>query len=606
MFKKVVRILHFALPYKANVTFVFIFHLLSSVFSVFSLSMIIPFLSILFGQFPKVTEPVPFALNYDSIVTNFSYYISNLIDSKGDLAALGAISVGVLMLFFLKNLAHYLASYNMSPVTTGVVCDLRNALYQKTLHLPLGYYSEERKGDLIARVSNDVLEVEVSVLRSLELIFRDPLLIIIYLSTLIVLSPQLTGLVLLMILLTALIIGRIGRTLRKTSVKVQNQLGFLLSLFEETLGGLKIIKSFNAENKSEQRFRDSNNVFRRLVIKMWRRRDLASPMSEFLGAVVVVIIIYIGGRIVLAENGALKPATLIGYLVIFSQIIQPAKSLSQSYYNILKGYASIERINKILHADNPITNVPKPVEAQSFNQSIEYKNVNFKYAEAPVLKNINLCIEKGKTIALVGQSGSGKTTLADVLPRFWDVQDGEILIDSIPIKNIKLSDLRGLMGIVSQEAILFNDSFFNNIAFGSENATLEQVIAAAKVANAHDFIMATEKGYESNVGDRGSKLSGGQRQRISIARAVFKNPPILILDEATSALDTESEYLVQEALTNLMKNRTSIVIAHRLSTIRNADTICVMHEGRIVEQGTHDQLLSLSGVYKKLYEMQVF
>lgn len=606
MYKKIVRILRYAIPYKRNVILVFAFHLLASLFSVFSLTMVIPFLSILFGKFPKVYELVPFKLNYESIVNNFSFYISKLIDTKGDMAALGAISAGILVLFFLKNFSTYMASYNMSPVTTGVVCDLRNALYKKSLQLPLGYYSEERKGDIIARVSNDVLEVEVSVLRSLDMIFRDPFLIIIYLSALILLSPQLTGFVLIMILISALLIGRIGRTLRKTSVKVQHQLGYLLSIFEETLGGLKIIKSFNAEKKSEQKFQDANKTFRSLVVHMWRRRDLATPMSEFLGAFVVVIIIYFGGRLALGDKGMLEPATLIGFLVIFSQLMLPSKSLSQAYYNVLKGYASIERIDKILHAENHITSAPDAVSLQSFSSQIEYRNVNFRYAEAPVLKDINLKIEKGKTIALVGQSGSGKTTLADVLPRFWDVQQGEILIDNIAIKKIKLADLRGLMGIVSQEAILFNDSFYNNIAFGVDNTTLEQVIAAAKVANAHEFIMATEKGYDTNVGDRGGKLSGGQRQRISIARAVLKNPPILILDEATSALDTESEYLVQEALTNLMKNRTSIVIAHRLSTIKNADEICVMHEGQIVEQGRHENLLGLNGFYKKLYDLQVF
>lgn len=606
MVKKILRILRFALPYKTNIILVFIFHLFSSIFSVFSLTMTIPFLSILFGQFPKVLKPVPLKLSYDSVVTNFSYYISNLIDSRGALAALGVISIGVLVLFFLKNFFTYMASYNMSPVTTGVVCDLRNALYKKTIQLPLGYYSEERKGDIIARVSNDVLEVEVSVLRSLELIFRDPLLIVIYLTTLIIMSPQLTGIVLMMLFVTALVIGRIGRSLRKTSVKVQNQLGYLLSIFEETLGGLKIIKSFNAEKRSEQKFTDANKYFRNLVVRMWRRRDMASPMSEFLGAVVVVTIVYLGGRLVLSDNQLLEPAKLIGYLVIFSQIIQPSKSFSQSYYNVLKGYASIERIDKILHAENSIKNAPDAIELNSFNSTIEYRNVSFQYKEIPVLKDINLTIKKGKTIALVGHSGSGKTTLADILPRFWDVQQGEILIDGIPVKKIKIADLRGLMGIVSQEAVLFNDTFFNNIAFGMANATGEEVIAAAKVANAHEFISNSENGYQTNIGDRGSKLSGGQRQRISIARAVLKNPPILILDEATSSLDTESERLVQDALINLMKNRTSIIIAHRLSTIVHADEICVVNNGEIVERGRHEELLRLNGEYRKYFDMQNF
>lgn len=606
MIKKVARVLRYALPYKRNVIFVFFFHLLASLFSVFSISMVIPFLNILFSDVPQVTERVPLTFSYESLSANFSYLISHLKETTNDATALMVICGGVLVLFFLKNLSTYMASFNMSPVTTGVVCDLRNALYLKTLHLPLGYYSEERKGDLIARVSNDVLEVEVSVLRSLELIFRDPLMIIVYVSTLIFISPQLTGIVFLMLLVTVLVIGRIGRSLRKTSAKAQHQLGFLLSIFEETLGGLKIIKSFNAEERADTKFKNTNKIYRKLVIHMWRRRDLASPMSEFLGAIVVVVIIFIGGKLVFAGNGVLTPATLIGFLAIFFMILQPAKSLSQSYYNVLKGYASIERIDKILHAENSITNAPDAVEKKSFDSAIDYVNVNFKYNEAPVLKNINLKIQKGKSIALVGQSGSGKTTLADILPRFWDVHEGEIQLDGIPIKKIKLADLRGLMGIVSQEAILFNDTFYNNIAFGLDSTTLEDVIAAAKVANAHDFIMATENGYDSNVGDRGSKLSGGQRQRISIARAVLKNPPILILDEATSALDTESEYLVQEALTNLMKNRTSIVIAHRLSTIKNADEICVLHEGQIVEQGKHDDLLALNGYYKKLYDLQVF
>ncbi|MFO7658606.1 MAG: ABC transporter ATP-binding protein [Bacteroidales bacterium] len=606
MLKKLISILKYVLPYKTNVVFVFLFHLLASFFSVFSLTMIIPFLNILFGKFPMVTETVPFELSYKSIETNFSYLISQLINIKGEMAALGIISALILILFLLKNLFTYLASFFMSPVTTGVVCDLRNAIYSKVLQLPLGYYSEERKGDIIARVSNDVLEVEVSVLRSLELIFKDPLLIIIYLTTLIIMSPQLTGIVLLMLLVTGAVIGQIGRSLRKTSVKVQHQLGHLLSLFEETLGGLKIIKSFNAEEKSEKNFVDSNNYFKNLVIKMWRRRDMASPMSEFLGAVVVVTIVYIGGRLVLSNNQLLEPAKLIGYLVIFSQIIQPSKSFSQSYYNILKGYASVERIDKILQAENHIKNEPGALDLHGFNHSIEYRNVSFQYREAPVLKQINLLIEKGKTIAFVGQSGSGKTTIVDLLPRFWDVHQGEILIDRIPIKKIKISDLRGLMGIVSQEPVLFNDTFYNNIAFGKEIITEKEVIAAAKVANAHDFIINSENGYHTNIGDRGSKLSGGQRQRISIARAVLKNPPILILDEATSALDTESERLVQDALTSLMKNRTSLIIAHRLSTIVHADEICVVKNGEIVERGKHDDLIKLNGDYKKYFDMQNF
>ena len=604
--KKILRILRYVVPYKNKLVFVFTFNIFSSIFSVFTFALIIPFLGILFGTFKKEYTNVPMSLSTDSVITNFKYLITHVIDTKGPATALAIMCGGILILYFLKTLFVYSSSFFMSPITTGVVCDLRNAIFKKILSLHLGFYSEERKGDIIARITNDVSEVEASVLRSLDMLFKDPVQIIIYLTTLIILNPKLTLFVLLMLLFTGVIIGRLGKTLRKSSSKVQMKLGFLMSMVEETLSGIRIISAFNAENRTYQKYRNHNEEFRKMVIRMWRRRDLASPLSEFLGACVIIVVIYFGGRLVLTGDKSFAAEAFMGYLIVFSQIINPAKSFSQSYYNVLRGYASIERIDHILETENLITDLPDAREIKTFDSSIEFRNVSFRYKEEYVLKDINLLVEKGKSIALVGQSGSGKSTLVDLIPRFYDVDQGEILVDGAGVKQLKLVDLRALMGNVTQESILFNDSIFNNIAFGVDYATMDQVVAAAKVANAHDFIMATEKGYDTNIGDRGSRLSGGQRQRVSIARAVLKNPPILILDEATSALDTESEFLVQEALTNLMKNRTSIVIAHRLSTIRSADEICVLHEGSIVERGKHEELLLQNGFYKKLYDLQMF
>lgn len=482
--------------------------------------------------------------------------------------------------------------------------DIRNELFRKIMVLPMGYFSDEKKGDIISKMTNDVNEIEISIVRSLEMFFRDPIHIIVYLAWLIFMSPGLTLFVFILLPISGFIIGRIGRNLRKASFKGQKRMGSLLSILEEALGGLRIIKAFNAEEKITAKFENTNKFYSLLMIKMSRRRDLASPMSEFLGTIVVALVLWYGGTMVFNGTSSLDGAGLIVYVGMFYMIINPAKSFSTAYFNIIKGMASADRINTILDAENSIKNKIDAKAIKSFEHNIEYRNVSFKYLDDYVLKNVNLTIEKGKTVALVGQSGSGKSTMVDLLPRFYDLEEGEILIDGINIKDYTLVSLRGLMGNVNQEPILFNDTFYNNIAFGVENTSEEFVVSAAKIANANDFIASTPNGYYSNIGDRGGKLSGGQRQRVSIARAILKNPPIMILDEATSALDTESEKLVQEAIENLMKHRTSLVIAHRLSTVRNADLICVLHEGEIVERGKHEELIVLNGIYTKLYNLQ--
>ncbi len=553
-----------------------------------------------------ITEPAPWTLSTSALLHNFNYYLSQVIMEQGKVQALWLISLFVVFTALLKNLFLYLSRYYMITIRTGVIVDLRNMVYSHLLRLHMGFYSNERKGDIISRMTNDVNEVEFSIMQSIEILFKEPLTIIVYVSALVYLSPELSLFMVVMLPLTGLIIGRIGKSLRKKSVVAQTKLGELISIIEETLAGMRIIKVFNAQERMKSRFFNHNKEYNRVLIKIWRRRDLAMPLSEFLGTLVVVIIMWYGGKMVLSGSTNLTSQDFIGYLIVFSQIINPAKAFSNAWYNIQKGRASADRLDAILRSNPAIKNSADAIPITEFKDRIEYRNVWFKYHNEPVLKGINLTIEKGKMIALVGQSGSGKSTLVDLLPRLYDVTEGEILIDGIDIRKIYTHSLRGLMGIVNQEPILFNDTIFNNIAFGVDNATMEQVVEAAKIANAHEFILATIDGYNTIIGDRGSKLSGGQRQRISIARAVLSNPPILILDEATSSLDTESERLVQEAITRVMHSRTSIVIAHRLSTIVHADVICVMSNGQIVEMGNHYELIAKNGVYKRLHDLQIF
>ena len=614
--KEFLRILQrFVPPYKSNMVWNIVFNILSAILNLFSFALIMPILQILFKINEEVYTYMPWSFEPSSweswkglaeaAKNNFFWYITNMIETEGGSFTLIVLGVFLVIMTFLKVATMYLAFFHMIPIRTGVVRDIRNQINTKITQLPLGFFSEERKGDIIARISGDVNEIENSIMSSLDMLFKNPILILIYLTGMILISWQLTIFVLVLLPLAGYIMGQVGKKLKRKSLLGQQQWGDLMSQIEETLSGLRIIKAFNAESKIRNRFEKSNDIFRRTTMKIYRRQQMAHPMSEFLGTATIVIVLWYGGTLILANNSPIDAPTFIYYLVIFYSIINPAKDLSKSVYAIQKGLASIDRVDKILKAESDINDPidPKPISLQ---KQIEYKNVWFKYQNDWVLKNVNLTIPKGKTVALVGQSGSGKSTLVDLLPRFYDVNEGSITIDGTDIRESTLYDLRGLMGNVNQEAILFNDSFFNNISFGVKNATLDQVKEAAKIANAHEFIMASEQGYETNIGDRGGKLSGGQRQRISIARAILKNPPILILDEATSALDTESERLVQEALENLMKNRTTIVIAHRLSTIRNADEICVMHGGEIVERGAHEELLALDGFYKKLCDMQQF
>lgn len=587
-----------------------VFNVFSVIFSFFSIALLFPFLNVLFSNNANEVATIEprLVISKDSITAYIKYLISHNSEEHGKLYVLIAICLFVVVAIFFKNLFRYLAMYFISPIRNGVVRDIRNKVFNKTLDLPLSYYSEEKKGDIISRMTTDVQEIEWSVMKSLEMIFREPLNILVFVIMMFVISTKLTLIAFVLLPLTVLLIVSIGKSLKKSSTKRQEKMGVLLSIMDETLGGLRIIKGFNAEKKVTERFQTENHEYRNISTKISRKEDLASPLSEFLGVSVLIAILYFGGTMVIQDK-TMDGELLILYLVMFAQLLTPAKSFTAAYYSVQKGLASAERINKLLEAEVTIKDIGNPKSITKFEKEIEYKNVSFAYREGEtgwVLNDINLKIEKGKTIALVGQSGSGKTTLADMLPRFYDTTQGEILIDGIAIKDAKITDVRALMGIVTQESILFNDTVFNNIAFGIDNVTEAQVIEAAKIANAHEFISKMPQGYQTNIGDRGSKMSGGQRQRMSIARAVLKNPPILILDEATSALDTESERLVQDALSNLMKNRTSVVIAHRLSTIQHADEIIVMQKGLIIERGTHTQLLSQSGTYSKLHEMQSF
>lgn len=609
-------LLRFVPPYKRYLAWSVFFNILSAILNVFSFATLIPMLSILFktgdGQSATALMPVTLSNLKDSLMNNMDYYVSQLVNSWGATTTLLIIGLMLAFMTMLKTAAYFLSSATIIPIRTGVVRDIRNQLYQKINALPIGFFSEERKGDIIARMSGDVQEIESSIMSSLDMLFKNPILIVIYFSALVLLSWQLTIFTIVFVPLFGWFMGLVGRKLKARSIKAQALWSDTMSQVEETLGGLRIIKAFCAEEKMNRRFDRVNSAYRSDIMRVNIRQQMAHPMSEFLGTVMIVVVLWFGGILVLS-NKTIDGPSFIYYMTLLYSIINPLKEFSKAGYNIPKGLASMERVDKILKAEIDIKEKENPTHISSFEHQIEFRNVSFAYRSSSsaegepliyVLKNINLIIPKGKTVALVGQSGSGKSTLVDLIPRYYDVQEGEVLIDGINVRDLGLHDLRQLIGNVNQEAILFNDTFRNNISFGVDNATENQIIEAAKIANAYDFIMASEQGFDTNIGDRGGRLSGGQRQRVSIARAILKNPPILILDEATSALDTESERLVQDALERLMKTRTTVAIAHRLSTIKNADEICVLHEGRIVERGTHQSLIEKDGYYKKLHDMQ--
>ena len=597
----------FVPPYKRYLVMTVSFNILSAVLNIFSFAAIIPILQIIFKTEKAAAAPQLMAWNWDNMkevaANNMDYYVNALIADIGPTTTLLVLGLFLATMTFLKTGAYFLSSATVIPIRTGIVRDIRNQLYRKITSLPIGFFSEERKGDIIARMSGDVQEIENSIMSSLDMLFKNPILIIAYFATLLCISWQLTLFTILFVPVMGWIMGKVGRKLKRKSKEAQALWSDTMSQVEETLGGLRIIKAFCAEEKMNRRFDNTNSSYRNQILKVNTRQQMAHPMSEFLGTVMIIIVLWFGGILVLNQQ-VLSGPTFIYYLVILYSIINPLKDFSKAGYNIPKGLASMERVDKILLAESDIKEKENPQHISSFDHTIEFRHVSFRYGEQWVLRDINLTIEKGKTIALVGQSGGGKSTMVDLIPRYYDVQEGEVLIDGINVKDLDIHDLRQLIGNVNQEAILFNDTFFNNISFGVDNATQQQVEEAARIANADEFIKASENGYDTNIGDRGGRLSGGQRQRVSIARAILKNTPILILDEATSALDTESERLVQDALERLMKTRTTVAIAHRLSTIKNADEICVLHEGQIVERGTHDELISKDGYYKKLHDMQ--
>ncbi|MBQ7489358.1 MAG: ABC transporter ATP-binding protein [Bacteroidales bacterium] len=599
------RLIQYIFPFKKNIVLIFFSHLLYSLFSVVSLSMVIPFLSTLFGTVPAVAAKPEFALNSQAISDTFNYYMATVIGSYGKIAALVAVAVTMVLFSFLSNFFRYMGLYLIAPIRTGLIKGLRRDIYHRLIILPLSFYAHERKGDIMNRMGSDVQEVEWSIVCMLQMLFRDPLLLTAYLITLFALNAKLTLITLVVLPLSGYLISLVGKKIKKNSTTAQTILGKLSSKFEETISGLRVIKGYNAIDHASEKFREENRIFYKLNKKIFIRTELGAPLIEVLAVLCMMIVLFLGSNFIIGEGSVFTGELFVFYILIFARVIPPAKSLVSCYYSIQKGLPCAERIYKIIDGDEKIVEVENPVHIKELKDKIEYKNVNFSYdGHSEVLKNVSFTLKKGKIIAIVGHSGSGKSTLVDLLPRFYDYDGGEILIDDVNNKLFSIRDLRGLFGIVSQDVILFNDTIYNNIAFGCEGATKEAVEAAARVACAHDFIMEMENGYDTIIGDRGAKLSGGQRQRISIARAVLKNPQVLILDEATSALDTESEFLVQQALNNLMQNRTAIIIAHRLSTIRNADNILFMDNGTIVESGTHDELMEKHGEYYKFYTIQ--